>query len=192
MGDRRGISAAHQRGERGLLDRLIELADRIRARLAGCCESEGVSASRFAVLQAIADGSEQGCSQTDLARELALSESNICALVERMREAGLLFRFRSKTDRRKSVLMLSERGRQLAQAIRRLQQIESETLLAVLDEQRRAELASLLEQLYDQLEATLPPVVDAVNEESGEDWEPCTSRAAQTQSTAQRDLRRAS
>ncbi len=140
--------------EDALLARLVDLAKRIRGRQAERCEAEGVSDSRFAILRAVAGVSAEGCSQKELAAQLGLSESNVCSLVERMRTAGLLFRFRCRSDRRKSVLLLTERGRELAIAVSRAQKIETEFLISVLDAAQRRELRSLLEQLHGQLDTT--------------------------------------
>lgn len=48
---------------------------------------------------------------------LGLPESSLCTLVDRMQAEGLLYRFRSKTDRRKSLLMLTHPGRERLQAV---------------------------------------------------------------------------
>ncbi|MGE4003662.1 MAG: MarR family winged helix-turn-helix transcriptional regulator, partial [Planctomycetaceae bacterium] len=179
-------------GESALLQRLIDLAWRIRDRLAERCEAEGVSPSRFALLQAIADGNDDGCSQTELAAGLGLSESNVCSLVERMRTSGLLFRFRSKTDRRKSVLMLSARGRELAQAISRTQRIEAESLVSTLDAEQRVELQQLLDQWHKYLDA-MPQLVVATSEESETgQWDSSSFDPAQAAPGAERTSRRAS
>ncbi len=145
--------AGQSEGEATLLERLVELAKRIRERLAERCEAEGVSDSRFAVLRAVAGVNAEGCSQTELAAQLGLSESNVCSLVERMRSGGLLYRFRCKKDRRKSVLLLTERGRELVDAVSRAQEIETESLLSVLDGAQQRELWHLLERLHRHLDA---------------------------------------
>lgn len=142
-----------RRGEPALIEQLLELTGRLHSRLAEPCESQGVSASRFAVLRAIADVNDQGCSQTQLADQLGLSESNVCSLVERMRVNGLLFRFRSKTDRRRSVLMLTDEGRQLADAIALTWDATAVDLLSVLDAEQQTQLARLVQRLSDHLDA---------------------------------------
>jgi DNA-binding MarR family transcriptional regulator len=144
-----------------LVEQLVELAKRIRQRLDERCEAEGISASRIAVLQAMIRVGDEGCSQTELAALLRLSESNICSLIERMRSSGLLFRFRSKTDRRKSVLILSGRGNQLAHAVSRAQNLEAALLVSALRADQQAALRDLLQLLRDHLDAS-PPIVAPV------------------------------
>ncbi len=69
-----------------------------------------------------------------------------------MRTAGLLFRFRSKVDRRCSVLMLTERGRELVSMLQVERNDEAEKLLRVLTTARQRELHHLLLSLSRHLE----------------------------------------
>ncbi len=146
-----GCEAGH--GESALIDQLVELTSRLQARMAELCEARGVNSARFAVLRAIADVNDVGCSQSELASQLRLSESNVCSLVERLRSSGLLFRFRSKTDRRRSVLMLTEHGRQLAEAITLAQNAQAVDLLSVLNVGQQIQLQQLLRRLDEYLDS---------------------------------------
>lgn len=148
---------ATQRGESALIEQLIVLAGQLQSRMSEACEAMGVNAPRFAVLRAIANENDQGCSQTDLASHLGLSESNVCALVERLRSSGLLFRFRSKADRRRSVLVMTEQGRMLAEAITRAQESEAGVLMSALTEQEQHDLQQLVERLRAHLNMRTSP-----------------------------------
>ncbi len=77
----------------------------------------GLNDVRHSVLHTIRSFEPDGCSQAELAAALRQSESNICTLVDRMRTDGLLYRQRSKEDRRKRILLISERGRNLLQKV---------------------------------------------------------------------------
>ena len=68
-------------------------------------------------MRTIQNAAESGCSQADLAEYLQQSESSISTLIDRMRSDNLLYRLPSTTDRRKKVLKLSDRGRELLGAI---------------------------------------------------------------------------
>ena len=140
-----------QRGESALIEQLIALASQLQARISETCESLGVNAPRFAVLRAIAKESDHGCSQTELASHLGLSESNVCALVERLRSSGMLFRFRSKSDRRRSVLVLTEQGRALAEAVTRAQEAEACAVMSALDVEQQHHLQELVQRLCEHL-----------------------------------------
>ncbi|MCA9073468.1 MAG: MarR family transcriptional regulator [Planctomycetaceae bacterium] len=139
--------------EAALVDQLLELTARLQSKLSEPCEAQGVSSSRYAALRTIADVGDRGCSQKQLADQLGLSESNVCSLVERMRVNGLLFRFRSKTDRRRSVLMLTEEGRQLAEAITLTREAAAVNLLAGFGADQQAQLQRLVWRLSDHLDA---------------------------------------
>lgn len=91
----------------------------IRRQLAERYASAGLSENRVAVLMALASP-VSGFTQSGLAQELGLSESNLCDLIERMRLEGLLERMRSPLDRRKSVLTLTETGQDRCRSIREL------------------------------------------------------------------------
>ena len=77
----------------------------------------GLNDVRHSVLRTIRGFEPNGCSQAELAGALRQSESNICTLVDRMRSDGLLYRQRSKEDRRKRLLLITDRGRHLLQRV---------------------------------------------------------------------------
>ena len=104
--------AAHR-----LLERLTAAEHGVRTRLLDAYFRFGLNATWFELLTIVQERGQSGCSQTDLASDLELAESSICSLVDKLEAAGLLHRFRSKQDRRRSLLLLSEQGRErLAQA----------------------------------------------------------------------------
>ena len=98
-------SVAHR-----FLQQLAQAADDVRNRLFAVYGEFGLSGSWFELLQAVAAYGEAGCSQTELASRLGLAESSICTHVDRLQQEGLLHRFRSKQDRRRSLLLLSAEG----------------------------------------------------------------------------------
>jgi Transcriptional regulators len=91
----------------------------IRRQLSERYASAGLSENRVAVLLALS-APVSGFTQSGLAQELGLSESNLCDLIERMRLEGLLERQRSPLDRRKSVLTLTETGQDRCRLVREL------------------------------------------------------------------------
>lgn len=130
-----------------LIAEILELAERLRMQLDAPCEGRGVSASRFAVMAAIQQAGAEGCSQTELAGRLNLSESNVSVLIEALRKAGLLYRLRSKVDRRRSVLLLSEEGQELVTLLSAARDVVAESLMAEIAAPQIANLRSLLANL---------------------------------------------
>jgi DNA-binding MarR family transcriptional regulator len=143
-GDQRASSAA-------LIAEILELADSLRACLDAPCVEQGVSASRYRVLTTIDCSGQDGCSQTELAAQLGLSESNVSTLVEGLRKTGLLYRFRSKADRRRSVLLLTDDGKSLVLALTKARDVAAGSLLSSLTPQQISDLRTLLSTLGSRL-----------------------------------------
>lgn len=93
-----------------LMTAALRLADAWRSKLAADFAPLELNDARFAVLQAVDESGDAGCSQTDLARRLRNSESNVSTLLNRMVADNLVERRRCKTDRRKSVIRLTQQG----------------------------------------------------------------------------------
>ncbi|MEX1097526.1 MAG: MarR family transcriptional regulator [Planctomycetales bacterium] len=102
----------------------------------------------------ILDECAEGCSQTELAERLRQSESGVSTLVDRMRRSELVYRLRSKADRRKRLLMLAPRGRELLGLVRQRRADPADTLLRCFDAREIRELAGLLERLVKALADT--------------------------------------
>lgn len=92
------------------------------------------------------------CSQAELAAELLQSESNVCTLVERMRQDGLLYRLRSKQDRRKRLLKLTDAGRAVLEAASRAFEQRTSKLLEQMAPPERRRLDELLCGLVEHLD----------------------------------------
>lgn len=134
-----------------LIADILSLADRLRQHLEAPCLEQGVSASRFALLDVVDQSGSGGMAQTELAARLGLSESNVSVLVEALRKNGLLHRMRSKVDRRRSVLLLSESGQQLVMLLSSARTKVSEALLEGIRPEQISNLRSLLAELDQRL-----------------------------------------
>lgn len=118
------------------LERLSTAEDGVRARLLDVYNRFGLSASWFELLAAIDSRGASGCSQTVLAEELGLAESTLCGIVDKLEAAGWLHRFRSRQDRRRSLLLLSQAGRErLAQASAAVDETLDRWLAEISDEE---------------------------------------------------------
>jgi DNA-binding MarR family transcriptional regulator len=111
----------------------------------------GLNLTRAEVLACLAAFGEAGCSQTDLAAALQLSESNVCTLIERMRTDGWLFRLRSDVDRRRSVVVLSPQGMKTITQIEDLRRRRARHWLRGLPTGALDQLNLLLDQLLQEL-----------------------------------------
>ena len=100
-----------------LIEQIQRAAQLLKNRLADHFQSFGLNEIRYTVINMVQESSPHGCSQTDLADALSQSESSISTLVERMRSDNLIYRLRSKIDRRKRVLILTEHGHKILHQI---------------------------------------------------------------------------
>lgn len=119
----------------------------------------GLNAIRFEVLDIVDQHRQEGCSQAELASRLDQSESSISTLVDRMRKDNLLYRLRSKTDRRMRSLMLTEKGRELYTAARTGHDQRLNELLQAVDPVHVSMLNMLLKLVVGELEKQEVPVV---------------------------------
>lgn len=133
---------------------LLRAAQLVRVLTADQLAEHGLNDARLTVLAMLERISKAAaeCSQAELAAELLQSESNVCTLVERMRKDGLLYRMRSKHDRRKRLLKLTESGRQVLQQAGEAFEERAAVLLSRLDSGQRRALDGVLTALVSQLE----------------------------------------
>jgi len=101
-----------------LSDLIRDLADLQRSLLDPATYESGLNEARYSVLRELRFRQSEGCSQSELARGLFLSESNLSTLLDRMVRDGLLERERSRLDRRKSIIRITHRGAELAERVR--------------------------------------------------------------------------
>jgi len=134
-----------------IVDLLLRSAHLLRTILTAHFSEFGLNDVRHAVLSRVRAASPVGCSQTELAEQLNQSESSISMLVERMRNDGLLYRLRSKTDRRKRVLMLTPQGRQVLEQIDSCHNRRMDNLLRQFDSGQKQSFSALLELLIAEL-----------------------------------------
>lgn len=121
------MSASSHSAQPDWLAQWLQLSRQLRRHLAQRYDQGGLTESRAAVLEALSSAAPH-CTQAELAAQLGLSESNLCALIERMRQDGLLDRERSLIDRRKTLLKVTPVGQDRCAAIQRIHAALSEEL----------------------------------------------------------------
>ncbi|HEU68988.1 MAG TPA: MarR family transcriptional regulator [Candidatus Acetothermia bacterium] len=121
------------------------LRDRIHARMEGIGIGRGQGFILFRL------GEENGLAQADLARRAWVRPATLTAALQRLEEEGLVERRPDPTDARVSRVHLTAKGeatRRQAEAV--WQEVEAD-LRAVLSEDDRAQLVTLLGKLRDAL-----------------------------------------
>lgn len=137
---------------------LLRAANALRSALNAHFAEFGLSETRYFVLQAIRDAAPDGCSQAELAEKLGKYESSISGLVDRMRSDRLIYRLRSKTDRRKRILLLTDQGRQMLAEIEQCHSSRMQALAGCYDPGQLRTLNSLLQLLIDDLSGKQPVI----------------------------------
>ena len=88
----------------------------------------------------------------DVAEELGITARTVTTLVDALEREGLLARLPDPTDRRATLLELTEQARTEFEQVRRLQMDLGEELVAPLDTQQRRLLLDLLSRLNQEME----------------------------------------
>jgi DNA-binding MarR family transcriptional regulator len=101
--------------------------------------------SRSAVLSVLRRSG--GCSMTDLSRVLRVTKPNITFLVDRLEEQGLLRRKSDASDRRKTTIVLTDKGRQGIEGRRTAVLSRVRDRLALLSQDERVSLEEALSKV---------------------------------------------
>lgn len=102
----------------------------------------GLTPGQFAVLAQV--GAVEGMAQGDLARKLAVTQGNVCQLIDRMERAGLLER---RPEGRTNRLALTAKGRALFDRVVPAHEVEVAAQFAGLTYQEQIQLHRLLRDL---------------------------------------------
>ncbi len=147
-----------------LPDLVRELADIQRSLIDPATHEAGLNEARYSVLRELRFRQCEGCSQSELARGLYLSESNLSTLLDRMVRDGLLERERSRLDRRKSIIRITQRGATLADDIRHREDEVMGRLWSLISEDSRFALRQeLARTINNGAEMLAPSVVTAAS-----------------------------
>lgn len=123
----------------------------LRGVLSGQLAEFGLNDIRHAVLKMLNGASETGCTQAQLAEQLDQSESSISTLIRRMRGDGLVYRMRPRSDQRKRLLFLTERGRELLTQAEASHAERMGSLLTTFNQEESSQLKRSLSRLVTKL-----------------------------------------
>jgi DNA-binding MarR family transcriptional regulator len=96
----------------------------------------------------------EGITQQALADHLLVTKGNVCGLIDRLSEQGLVERRADPEDRRANLLFLTTKGRALAEEVVPAHQIVVNGLMGGLDDQEQRQLLGLLRKLDRSLAQT--------------------------------------
>jgi DNA-binding MarR family transcriptional regulator len=134
---------------------LLRTAECLKALMQGPTVDAGLNESRYNVLAVLHRTTSGRCSQTELARELLQSESNLSTLLERMRKDGLISRVPSEIDRRKALIGLTPAGSEALVRAEEARARAAAPIFCALEERCGAALGEALTLLASSLEHVL-------------------------------------
>ena len=119
-------------------------AAHIERTLGRALESHGITPAQFELLSAIerVEGTGGGCSE--LGRQMAAPGPDVTRMVDRLYAAGLVARERDGKDRRVVHAVMTEKGRELLQAVAPVVAAAEELIFAGVSDEELEQLSELL------------------------------------------------
>lgn len=137
----------------GVVARLARVRGHIDVELEALFAQHGIGGPSFAVLAALTRLAEpEGVPQRRLMDELGLTSGTVSVRIDRLVGAGLVERRPDSGDRRNTRVVLTGRGRELAERVIPAHLDNERRMLAALDDDERDLLAGLLRRLLVEFE----------------------------------------
>jgi DNA-binding MarR family transcriptional regulator len=128
----------------GLLDGLVQLSFTVQEALERVAESHGLSLVQVRLLGILRDREP---AMLELATFLNLDKSSVTGLVGRAEKRGLVRRISTQKDRRAVNVIITPRGRELAQKIERQVEREVEALVRDWSDADRKKMSALASRI---------------------------------------------
>ena len=133
----------------GLGEAFWAVARQLRTASMAALAEHDVTPSQVRAIRALAGHDDGGVRSSELAQHLKIAPRSATEVVDALESKGLVTRTRDLEDRRAVLVALSERGRGLAEEIRRTRGQQSDRVFQRLSGAERGELARLLAKLQD-------------------------------------------
>ena len=126
----------------------------LNARMVEALSPFGLRSGAFSTMALI--DARPGCSQTLLARELAVDKSALVAIIDELETRGLAVRVRLPDDRRRHALSLTSEGQALLRRMRPAVLGPGQPIRDALSQDEMAQLLSLLDRAYEAMVSAEP------------------------------------
>jgi len=123
------------------------VARRLRAASMAAFAAHDVTPSQVRAIRVL--DTHGGVRSKELADHLRIAARSATEVVDALEAKGLVSRSTDPTDRRATLVALTDRGRELSEEVRRLRGVESEKLFQRLTGTDRADLARILGKLQE-------------------------------------------
>jgi MarR family transcriptional regulator, 2-MHQ and catechol-resistance regulon repressor len=108
--------------------------------------------AQFNVLMLLAyQAGPEGISQTQLSRMLLVNRANVTGLVDRMERDGLLERFSEPGDRRKRIIRMTQKGREILEKAVQPYLERVDRIMGALSTKEREDLLKILDRLRERV-----------------------------------------
>ncbi|MBQ9003915.1 MAG: MarR family transcriptional regulator [Eggerthellaceae bacterium] len=135
----------------------------------GCCHGHGRKGHRRGQARVLTMVSmKEGINQKDLAFLLGVRPQTLGEMLQKLEERGLVARKRSESDGRAVEVTLTDEGRSRAAEIAEHRALAAADILAVLSEDEKEQLGSILDKLGAELDERRPPRRGTCGEAEGE------------------------
>jgi DNA-binding MarR family transcriptional regulator len=126
---------------------LAQASREINRQLEARLRQEGVPIEQWRILKVLSDG--EGHSMGDLAEIVLLNHPTLTKMIDRMVSDAMVYRAQDPDDRRKVLMYISDRGRELTRRLNSLAQSQETHIAANYGNRATADLKRLLETLID-------------------------------------------
>ncbi|HEX7049922.1 MAG TPA: MarR family transcriptional regulator [Longimicrobiales bacterium] len=145
------ISRRENEGGQQLLTQLLHAAREVESRLERAVEERGLSLAKLGVLRSlVTKGGSLPLGR--LADMLSCVRSNVTQLVDRLEAEGLVRREPDPQDRRSTLAVITEEGRERYEAASRAREEAEREILGGMSAERRKQLAALLHEVGTTIE----------------------------------------
>jgi DNA-binding MarR family transcriptional regulator len=125
-------------------------------------QSVGLTAPQLRVLQIVAKADQ--CTATQIAKQTRITQATVTSLIDKLVKKEFVIRQRSTTDKRQTIIQLTELGRQAIESAPDPLQQKFVSKFSSLEDWEQASLISALERVASMLDAEdikAAPVLDA-------------------------------
>jgi DNA-binding MarR family transcriptional regulator len=126
---------------------LAQASREINRQLEARLRQEGVPVEQWRILKVLSDG--EGHSMGDLAEVVLLNHPTLTKMIDRMVSDAMVYRAQDPEDRRKVLMYISDRGRELTRRLNSLAQSQESHIVENYGNRATADLKRLLETLID-------------------------------------------
>jgi DNA-binding MarR family transcriptional regulator len=133
----------------GLGDAFGAVARRLRVASLAALAAHDVTPSQVRAIRVLAAHDSGGVRSKELAEHLKIAPRSTTEVVDALEAKGLVQRSPDPGDRRATLVSLTDRGRALAEEVRRTRGVASEQLFERLTQTDREDLARILRKLQD-------------------------------------------